>query len=95
MIEIIDIHPCCEIQGTEDARVDVDFVEGVIALVAVVPGVVNLIDDEFKDLLAIVVIGVLITFITESKPFLISSLIAFKLKSDIVISSSSKATVLS
>ena len=28
MIEIIDIHPCCEIQGTEDARVDVDFVDG-------------------------------------------------------------------
>lgn len=75
--------------------VDVEGVEVVVALVAVVPGVVNLIDDEFKDLLAIVVLGVLITFITISKPFLISSLIAFKFKSDIVISSSSKATVLS
>ena len=27
MIELIYIHPCCEIQGNEDARVDVDFVD--------------------------------------------------------------------
>lgn len=67
----------------------------VASVVVVVPGVVDLFENKLKDLFAIVVLGVLITFITISRPFLISSLMAFKLKSDIVISPSSKLTVLS